>query len=101
MSVDSTPHNHPQIRLSSSRIMINQYEKTNWQTSLYPKLSFWGTAYARGSGIRYDGQVNSEEGLSFSRYNYGVGLVVSVPILRFTNVRHHVKNHGSKQKRKN
>ncbi|MBL7865919.1 MAG: TolC family protein [Cyclobacteriaceae bacterium] len=88
--VDSTSQNHPLIRLSSSRIMINQYEKRSWQTSLYPKLSFWGTAYARGSGIRYDGQVNSEDGLSFSRYNYGAGLVLSVPLLRFTNVRHQV-----------
>jgi len=80
--------NHPLIRLSTSRMMINQFEKKSWQTSLYPKLSVWGTAYARGSGIRYDGQVNSEDGLSFSRYNYGAGLVLSVPLLRFTNVRH-------------
>jgi outer membrane protein TolC len=57
---------------------------------LYPKLSLWGTAYARGSGIRYDGYVNSEDGLSFSRYNYGAGLVLSVPLLRFTNVRYQV-----------
>ncbi|MDZ7647804.1 MAG: TolC family protein [Cytophagales bacterium] len=57
---------------------------------MYPKLSLWGTAYARGSGIRYDGYVNAEDGLSFSRYNYGAGLVLSVPLLRFTNVRHQV-----------
>lgn len=90
ISVDSISQNHPLIRLSSSRIRINQFEKKSWQTSLYPKLSFWGTAYARGSGIRYDGQVNSEDGLSFSRYNYGAGLVLSVPLLRVTNVRHQV-----------
>ena len=87
-AADTASLNHPLIRLSTNRILINQFERTTLQQSLYPKLSFWGTAYARGSGIRYDGQVNSEDGLSFSRYNYGAGLVLSVPLLRFTNVRH-------------
>jgi outer membrane protein len=88
IAVDTASQNHPLIRLSTSRILINQFERTTLQKSLNPKLSFWGTAYARGSGIRYDGYVNAEDGLSFSRYNYGAGLVFSVPILRFTNVRH-------------
>jgi outer membrane protein len=90
IAADTASANHPLIRLSTSRMMINQYERTSLQRTLYPKLSFWGTAYARGSGIRYDGQVNSEDGLSFSRYNYGAGLVLSVPLLRFANVRHQV-----------
>lgn len=90
ITIDTVSQQHPLIRLSTSRMMINQYEKKYLQTSLYPKLSFWGTAYARGSGIRYDGHVNSEDGLSFSRYNYGAGLVLSVPLLRFANVRHQV-----------
>jgi len=87
---DTALQSHPLIRLSASRVRINLYEKTSMQRTLYPKLSFWGTAYARGSGIRYDGYVNSEDGLSFSRYNYGAGLVLSVPLLRFTNVRHQI-----------
>lgn len=81
---------HPLIRLSASRIMIGQREKTELQRTLNPKLSVWGTAYARGSGIRYDGFVNPQDGLSFSRYNYGAGLVLSVPLLRFTGLRHQV-----------
>lgn len=88
VTVDTAVTNHPLIRLSTSRMMINLNERTSLQRTLFPTLSFWATAYARGSGIRYDGQVNSEEGLSFSRYNYGAGLVLSVPLLRFTNVRH-------------
>jgi outer membrane protein TolC len=90
IAADTASLNHPLTRLSTSRMMINQYERTSLQRTLYPKLSFWGTAYARGSGIRYDGQLNSADGLSFSRYNYGAGLVISVPLLRFTNVRHQV-----------
>jgi outer membrane protein len=91
ITTDTTIQNHPLIRLSASRVKINESEKTSFQRTLYPKLSLWGTAYARGSGIRYDGYVNSEDGLSFSRYNYGAGLVLSVPLLRFTNLSHRIK----------
>lgn len=95
MSTDTSSQIHPLIRLSTSRVKINQYERTSLRRTLYPKLSLWGTAYARGSGIRYDGYVNSEDGLSFSRYNYGAGLVLSVPLLKFTNVRHQVNTQES------
>jgi len=90
IAIDTAIQNHPLIRLSASRVKINQYERTSLQRTLYPKISLWGTTYARGSGIRYDGYVNSEDGLSFSRYNYGAGLVLSVPLLRFVNVSHQV-----------
>lgn len=90
ITTDTAKQNHPLILLSASRWMMSRSEKTSLQRTLYPRLSFWGTAYARGSGIRYDGYVNAEDGLSFSRYNYGAGLVLSVPLLRFTNVRHQV-----------
>lgn len=95
LTTDTASQNHPLIRLSASRVKINQYERISLQRTLYPKLSVWGTAYARGSGIRYDGYVNSEDGLSFSRYNYGAGLVLSVPLLKFTNVRHQVNTQES------
>lgn len=81
---------HPLIVLSTSGVKINQFEKTSLQRTLNPKLSVWGTAYARGSGIRYDGYVDAEDGLSFTRYNYGAGVVLSVPLLRFASVRHQV-----------
>lgn len=87
---DTSSVEHPLIRMSASRVMINEFERTSLQKTLYPRLSFWGTAYARGSGIRHDGYVNSQDGLSFSRYNYGAGLVLSAPLLRFANVRHQV-----------
>jgi len=79
---------HPLIGLSSGKLKMSEYERLILQRSLYPKLSFWGTAYGRGSGIRYDGTVNSEDGLSLSRYNYGVGLVLSVPVLQFVRTQH-------------
>ena len=90
IATDTSFSNHPLIRVSASRVLIGQQEKTALRRTLYPKLALWGTAYARGSGIRYDGYVNSEDGLSFSRYNYGAGLILSVPLLQFTSLRHQV-----------
>ena len=84
---DTTSSIHPLINLSKSKLEINLYQRTSVQRSMYPKLAAWGTGYARGSGIHYDGSVNSKDGLSFNRYNYGVGLQLSVPLLRFVDVR--------------
>jgi outer membrane protein len=83
---------HPSLKLSSSRIRIIENEKSILLRSMLPKLSLWGTAYARGSGIRYDGYINSEDGLSFSRYNYGAGVVLSVPLLQFTRTQYQVRS---------
>jgi outer membrane protein TolC len=68
-------------------VSVNSEQRKFLQRTLYPKLSLWGTAYARGSGIRYDGYVNPEDGLHFTRYNYGAGLQLSIPILRFIDLR--------------
>jgi outer membrane protein len=86
---------HPLINLSTSKLRIAEYERTSLQRSLYPKLSLWGTAYGRGSGIRYDGFVSSEDGLSFSRYNVGAGLVLSVPLLQFARTQHQIRSQNA------
>lgn len=86
-NLDTILTTHPLISLSQARVQVNSEQRKLIQRTLYPKLSLWGTAYARGSGIRYDGYVNSEDGLSFSRYNYGVGLQLSFPILKFIDVK--------------
>jgi outer membrane protein len=83
---------HPLIVLSTGRVRISDYERRSLQKSLYPKLSLWGTAYGRGSGIRYDGYVSAQDGLSFSRYNYGAGIVLSVPILQFARTQHQIRS---------
>jgi outer membrane protein len=92
---DTAGFYHPLIRLSSSQLQIGIREKTLLKRTLTPKLSLWGTAYARGSGIRYDGYVNSQDGLSFSRYNYGAGLVLSVPLLKVAGTRYQLRSQES------
>jgi outer membrane protein len=86
---------HPSIILSASRLKISKYERASLQRSLYPKLSLWGTAYGRGSGIRYDGYVHSQDGLAFSRYNYGAGLVLSIPLLQFTRTQYQIRSQNA------
>jgi outer membrane protein TolC len=92
---DSAVHEHPLLAFYASRVKANQSERTMLQRTLLPRISLWGTLYARGSGIRYDGYVNSEEGLSFSRYNYGAGLLLSLPVLDFTRVQHLLNTRNS------
>ncbi|AYB29146.1 TolC family protein [Chryseolinea soli] len=86
-SGDTLASGHPLLSLSESKLQIRRQQQTSIRRTLNPNLSVWATGYARGSGIRYDGVVNSSDGLSFSRYNYGAGLQLSVPLLRFLEVR--------------
>jgi outer membrane protein len=86
---------HPLIRLSKSNLEISKTRKSIMLHTLYPRLTFWGAAYARGSGIRYDGYINSQDGLSFSRYNYGVGLQLSVPILHAFEIRPQIRQQNA------
>lgn len=78
---------HPLLLYNQQQIQLQQANKNAVQKTVLPKLNVWSTAYARGSGIQYDGTVKSIDGLTFSRYNYGIGLQLSVPILQFTYTR--------------
>jgi len=73
---------HPLLALFDSNIGLTKAKLKMLNKSLLPTLGFWGTTYARGSGIHYDGAVNSPDGLAFQRYNYGIGLQLSLPLLQ-------------------
>lgn len=91
IQISDTSVVHPALLLSRSRMEVAEYHKRAFSRSLFPKLSLWATAYGRGSGIRYDGYVNSADDLSFSRYNYGTGLVLSVPLLKFARTKYQIR----------
>jgi outer membrane protein TolC len=78
---------NPLLKMAQFELEANQAKLQQINRSWTPKLEFWGTTYARGSGISYDGTVNKSDGWSFSRYNYGVGLQLVFPILDLTNVK--------------
>lgn len=78
-AIDTTEH--PEVRLQKSNVKTDELLLSAYRKSLLPKLTLWGTTYARGSGIRADGVVNSRDGWQFERYNYGFGAQLSFPFL--------------------
>lgn len=78
---------NPALKMAQFDLEANQARLKQINHSWTPKLEFWGTTYVRGSGISYDATVNKADGLSFSRYNYGVGVQLVFPILDLTNVK--------------
>lgn len=93
-SIDSIG-SHPLIKYNEQLIYLQEANRKAIQKTVMPKLGIWSTAYARGSGIKYDGTVNSPDGLNFSRYNYGIGLQLSVPILQFTHTKLQVQQQNA------
>lgn len=82
---------NPLLSLYSSTIELSKARKKVLSRTAMPTLGLWGTAYARGSGIDNNNSVKSTDGLAFQRYNYGLGLQLSVPILQFAKVRSQVQ----------
>jgi len=75
---------HPLLLISRANTQLSVGNKNELNRSLLPDLNFWGTTYARGSAIQFDGSViNPTDGLNFSKYNYGFGFQISMPILQF------------------
>lgn len=82
--IDSVPH--PLLSLYNSNIDLTKAKRKMLSRTMLPTLGVWGTTFARGSGIQYNGTVNSADGLSFQRYNYGVGVQLNLPLLQFARI---------------
>lgn len=80
-------NSNPLLKMAQSELMASNSSLSQLRRSWTPKLEFWGTTYARGSGIDFNGVVNKAEGWGFSRYNYGFGAQVVLPILDLTNLK--------------
>lgn len=77
---DSTKH--PLQSYYDAGIDLAKAKRKTIQSSTAPTLNTWGTTYARGSGIQYDGTVKAFDGLGLQRFNYGLGVQLSVPLLQ-------------------
>lgn len=78
---------NPLLSLYHSSIELSKAKKRSLSKTTMPVLGVWSTLYARGSGIQYTGTVKSTEGLGWQRYNYGIGLQLSIPVLQFARLR--------------
>lgn len=70
------------LSLYNASLDVSRYKRKALAKTTMPTLGIWGTGYGRGSGIDNTGNVKSADGLAFQRFNYGVGLQLSVPILQ-------------------
>ena len=73
--------------LYSSNTEVSKARKKMLNRTMMPTLGVWGTTYARGSDIQFGGTVKSKDGMSFERYNWGVGLQLSLPLLQVARIR--------------
>jgi outer membrane protein len=87
LSLPSENIENPALRIARYTYEANQASLSELSRSWVPKLEFWGTSYARGSGIKFDGTIDRADGLTFSRYNYGVGFQLEFPILEMIDIR--------------
>ena len=78
---------HPFGKTARLSIVENETRRTAISKLKAPHLSFWGTTYARGSGLSYTGAVKTLDGFSLNRFNYGAGLQLSVPLLNHAEVK--------------
>lgn len=78
---------NPLFSLYNSNIELSKSRKKMLDRTIMPTLGVWGTTYARGSDVQSGGIINANDGLSFQRYNYGVGLQLSIPLLQIARIR--------------
>ncbi|GLU52917.1 TolC family protein [Dyadobacter frigoris] len=85
---------HPYINYPKSLEGYSLAKEKLIKRSYLPKINIWSTAYARGSGIKYDGTANSVDGLGFSRFNYGLGFQIVYPLLKFSDRNLQIQQQG-------
>ncbi|MDR7209377.1 TolC family protein [Flavobacterium piscis] len=78
---------NPLLSLYNTSIELDLAKRKSIVKTTLPTLGVWATTFARGSGISYEGNVNSLEGMGLQRFNYGVGLQLSIPILQSFKIR--------------
>lgn len=84
---DTSFVNHPLIQYSQSQFDLSKSKEHLLKKSYLPKLNIWGTGFARGSGFENNQSIKTWDGLAFSRYNYGAGLQLSFPIMKYGEVK--------------
>src|SRR6266487_688940 len=84
---DTSFSNHPFILFAQSQYELSKSKELVLRKSYLPKLNIWGTGFARGSGFQPATSVKTWDGLGFSRYNYGAGVQLAFPIMKYGEVK--------------
>lgn len=78
---------HPAILLAQQQVRVSEGREALAKTTRLPVLTLWATTYGRGSGVSATGDVRPADGLRFSRFNYGAGVQLALPLLNGPEVR--------------
>jgi outer membrane protein len=84
---DTLFSSHPFIQYSQSQFELSKSKEQLLKKSYLPKLNVWGTTFLRGSGFQPDQSIKTWDGLAFNRYNYGAGVQLTYPIMKYGEVK--------------
>lgn len=84
---DSSFANSPIIQSGQSQLELSRSKELLLKKSYLPKLNVWGTGFARGSGFQPNGTVKTWDGLGLNRFNYGAGVQLIYPIMKYGEVK--------------
>jgi len=87
ISKDTSFTMHPYIQFAQSQLEISKSKEQFLKKSYLPKLTVFGIAFSRGSGIQPDGSIKTFDGLGFSRFNYGTGVQLAFPMMKYGEVK--------------
>jgi outer membrane protein len=86
-TADTSFTNNPVVQYAQSYFEINKSKELLLRKSYLPKLNFWGTGFARGSGFQPNGTIKTWDGLGLNRLNYGAGVQLVFPIMKYGEVK--------------
>jgi outer membrane protein len=78
---------HPYYQNLEAQQKITEASLKEIEKSWMPQFDIWGNAYARGSGVQANGDASKINGLGLSRTNFGVGIQLSFPVLKYAKVK--------------
>ena len=90
-NLDTIFKNHPFVQYAQSQLDLSHSKELMLKKSWLPKLTVFGILFSRGSGISHDGTLNTFEGLELSRHNYGAGVQLSYPIMKYGDVKRQLR----------
>jgi len=85
--VNADTAQNPLLALYKSSIDLSKAKRNVLSKTTSPVLGTWGTLYARGSGVHDLNNVKAIDGLGLQRFNYGLGLQLSFPILQSAKIK--------------
>ena len=74
---------HPYVQYSQSLLDVSRSKEQFLKKNYLPRVNVFGVAFSRGSGIQADGEIKTFDGLGFTRYNYGAGVQIVFPIMKY------------------